>query len=76
MKIAVLPGDGIGPEIVAQAVQVLETLRADGLKVEMEWAPMQGRSRLAIHCLLTLTARAPMRCCSSCGRPSTTRCRA
>ena len=42
MKIAVLPGDGIGPEIVAQAVQVLETLRTDGLKVEMEWAPIGG----------------------------------
>ncbi len=27
MKIAVLPGDGIGPEIVAQAVKVLEALR-------------------------------------------------
>jgi 3-isopropylmalate dehydrogenase len=42
MKIAVLPGDGIGPEIVAQAVQVLETLRADGLKIEMEQAPIGG----------------------------------
>ncbi|MCK7494750.1 MAG: isocitrate/isopropylmalate family dehydrogenase [Comamonadaceae bacterium] len=27
MKIAVLPGDGIGPEIVAEAVKVLERLR-------------------------------------------------
>ena len=26
MKIAVLPGDGIGPEIVAQAVKVLNAL--------------------------------------------------
>ncbi|HRO81262.1 MAG TPA: isocitrate/isopropylmalate family dehydrogenase, partial [Alicycliphilus denitrificans] len=26
MKIAVLPGDGIGPEIVAEAVKVLEAL--------------------------------------------------
>jgi 3-isopropylmalate dehydrogenase len=42
MKIAVLPGDGIGPEIVAQAVKVLETLRADGLKIEMEQAPIGG----------------------------------
>ena len=25
-KIAVLPGDGIGPEIIAQAVKVLETV--------------------------------------------------
>ncbi len=42
MKIAVLPGDGIGPEIVAQAVKVLERLDQDGLKVEMEYAPIGG----------------------------------
>ncbi|OIR01033.1 3-isopropylmalate dehydrogenase [mine drainage metagenome] len=42
MKIAVLPGDGIGPEIVAQAVKVLEALRSDGLKIEMEYAPIGG----------------------------------
>jgi 3-isopropylmalate dehydrogenase len=42
MKIAVLPGDGIGPEIVAQAVKVLETLRGDGFKIEMEQAPIGG----------------------------------
>src|SRR5512139_3906779 len=42
MKIAVLPGDGIGPEIVAQAVKVLEVLRADGAKIEMETAPIGG----------------------------------
>src|SRR4030066_161939 len=42
MKIAVLPGDGIGPEIVAQAVKVLEALRSDGLKIEMEYAHCGG----------------------------------
>jgi 3-isopropylmalate dehydrogenase len=42
MKIAVLPGDGIGPEIVAQAVRVLEALRSDGLKLEMERAAIGG----------------------------------
>ena len=42
MKIAVLPGDGIGPEIVAQAVKVLKALRSDGLKIEMEDAPIGG----------------------------------
>jgi len=42
MKIAVLPGDGIGPEIVAQAVKVLDVLRADGAKIEMETAPIGG----------------------------------
>jgi 3-isopropylmalate dehydrogenase len=36
MKIAVLSGDGIGPEIVAQAVRVLEALRSDGIKLELE----------------------------------------
>lgn len=42
-KIAVLPGDGIGPEVTAQAVKVLERLRRDfGLKVEMESAPVGG----------------------------------
>src|SRR5688572_25085240 len=42
MKIAVLAGDGIGPEIVAQAVRVLKALAADGLKVELEEAPFGG----------------------------------
>jgi 3-isopropylmalate dehydrogenase len=42
MKIAVLPGDGIGPEIVAQAVKVLDGLRADGASIEMETAPIGG----------------------------------
>jgi 3-isopropylmalate dehydrogenase len=42
MKIAVLPGDGIGPEIVAQAVLVLKRLGADGLKLELEEAPVGG----------------------------------
>ena len=37
-KIAVLPGDGIGHEIVKQAVRVLEALRSDGLSVEFEHA--------------------------------------
>lgn len=42
MKIAVLPGDGIGPEIVAQAVKVLDALRSDGLKIELEYAHIGG----------------------------------
>ncbi|HET9414459.1 MAG TPA: 3-isopropylmalate dehydrogenase, partial [Pseudolabrys sp.] len=42
MKIAVLAGDGIGPEIVAQAVKVLEALARDGLKLELEEAPFGG----------------------------------
>ena len=42
MKIAVLPGDGIGIEIVAQALRVLDVLRRDGLKLETEEAPQGG----------------------------------
>ena len=42
MKIAVLAGDGIGPEIVAQAVKVLDVLRTEGAKIEMETAPIGG----------------------------------
>ena len=38
LKIAVMPGDGIGPEITAQAVKVLEALKTDGLNVEFEHA--------------------------------------
>jgi len=38
-KIAVLPGDGIGPEIMAQAVRVLEALDLD---LSMETAPVGG----------------------------------
>ena len=41
-KIAVLPGDGIGPEIVAEALKVLESLCADGLDIEMSEAPVGG----------------------------------
>ena len=42
MKIAVLPGDGIGPEIMGQAARVLEALRSDGLKIELEQAAIGG----------------------------------
>ena len=39
MKIAVLPGDGIGPEIVAEALKVLQAL---DLRFEFETAPVGG----------------------------------
>jgi 3-isopropylmalate dehydrogenase len=42
MKIAVLPGDGIGTEIVVQAMRVLDVLRADGLAFESETAAVGG----------------------------------
>ena len=41
-KIAVLPGDGIGQEIVAEAVKVIEALKATGLDVEMEQGLVGG----------------------------------
>ena len=41
-KIAVLPGDGIGVEIVAEAVKLLEQLKADGLDIQLEQAPVGG----------------------------------
>ena len=42
MKIAVLAGDGIGPEITAQALRVLQALGSDGLRIETEAAPVGG----------------------------------
>ena len=39
MRIAILPGDGIGPEIMAQAVKVLSRL---ALPAEMQEAPVGG----------------------------------
>ncbi len=43
MKIAILPGDGIGTEIVAEAVKVLKVIdQAFGLKMEMESALVGG----------------------------------
>ena len=41
-KIAVLPGDGIGPEIVAEAVKVLKALQPKGLEVELEYGLIGG----------------------------------
>jgi 3-isopropylmalate dehydrogenase len=42
VKIAVLPGDGIGPEIVDQAVALIDALRAEGLSIETTAAPIGG----------------------------------
>ncbi|MBP9973426.1 MAG: 3-isopropylmalate dehydrogenase, partial [Comamonas sp.] len=38
-KIAILPGDGIGPEIIAEAVKVLHALNLD---LQLETAPVGG----------------------------------
>ena len=42
MKIAVLPGDGIGPEIIKQALRVLDVLKKEGLNMEFTEAPFGG----------------------------------
>jgi len=42
MKIAVLPGDGIGPEIVSEAVKIIERLRRSGEAIETEVAAIGG----------------------------------
>ena len=42
MKVAILPGDGIGPEIVGQAVRILDELRRDGLALETQSAQIGG----------------------------------
>ena len=42
MKIALLPGDGIGPEVVAEAAKLLERLRREGLPIETETALIGG----------------------------------
>jgi 3-isopropylmalate dehydrogenase len=42
-KIAILPGDGIGPEIIAEAEKVLTCLQAEfGLPLERDHAPVGG----------------------------------
>ena len=41
-KIAVLAGDGIGPEIVAEAVKVLNAFKQDGLAIELEYGLIGG----------------------------------
>jgi len=42
MKIAILPGDGIGPDVVGEAEKILAVLRGEGLPIETERAPIGG----------------------------------
>jgi 3-isopropylmalate dehydrogenase len=42
MKIALLAGDGIGPEILREAVRILDVLRSEGLAIETEEALVGG----------------------------------
>jgi len=43
-KLAILKGDGIGPEIVREAVHVLDKLIEQGLDVSYEYAPLGGEA--------------------------------
>ena len=43
-KILILPGDGIGPEIVEQAVKVLQCFQSNGLSIEIEQALIGGNA--------------------------------
>ena len=40
MKILVLPGDGIGPEVTVQAVKVLRAVAGNGVALELTEAPI------------------------------------
>jgi 3-isopropylmalate dehydrogenase len=42
MNITILPGDGIGPEIVRQAVRVLDVFKQEGLPITLEEASIGG----------------------------------
>jgi 3-isopropylmalate dehydrogenase len=42
VKIAVLPGDGIGAEVTAEAVRVLRAAVGDAMPLELELAPVGG----------------------------------
>ena len=47
-RILVLPGDGIGPEITAEAVRVLDTLVGEGLEVELDQGLVGGAAYDAV----------------------------
>ncbi len=42
MKICYLPGDGIGPEIMAQALRVLDVLKKEGMNIELTEGMLGG----------------------------------
>ena len=42
IKLAILPGDGIGPEIIHQSLRVIDVLGRQGLSIETETAPVGG----------------------------------
>jgi isocitrate/isopropylmalate dehydrogenase len=68
MRIAVIPGDGVGPEVIGEAVKVLGAIgRAYGLAIESETLPygadyyLQTGTRLLLTLLLELRRRGKRR---------------
>ena len=56
-KVLVLPGDNIGPEIIAEAVKVLETVNEKfGLGIELDYAHLGGAAWML---LVSLARRKP-----------------
>jgi 3-isopropylmalate dehydrogenase len=47
-RILVLPGDGIGPEIVAEALKVLDRLKGEGLDIELDEGLVGGAAYDAV----------------------------
>ena len=56
-KVLLLPGDGIGPEIAAQAARLLKACQEAGLDIEVEEALVGGSPRLASWALITRRRR-------------------
>ena len=60
-RILVLPGDGIGPEIVAEAVKVLDRLAGEGLDIELDEGLVGGAAYDAVGSPLPETTLAMAR---------------
>jgi hypothetical protein len=73
LKVTVLPGDGIGPEVTAQAVRVLETIAGiSGLHVRIHGTPRRWGcdSRLWFTTAAHNARRVPGKRCGSSSAPS------
>jgi len=76
MKILILPGDGIGPEIVAQAVRVLErsvtaiwaALPTTRMVIRILKPRKHWRVPLMPSCSAALAVRSTTHCRARCGR--------
>ena len=50
-KIAVLPGDGIGPEVIKEAIKVLDAVQGKfGFSLEYIFADVGGIAEIAVSC--------------------------